>query len=456
MDARLSICWSYLYLGEFSIAFDHALLALKLARELGCKEREAHAQDALGSVYSKSAEYQNAIESHHEALRIVHDINDITFEAMVLNNMACSLLDMGNLPEALSASLKSIELTQHLGLYEEELIFYTTVADILIKMQEFERAKYYLEEALEKTSGAEFKKTHAYILVSMAGLKLAQKDFQAAEPYLLQALANAKKNDYKNDQMICYQLLGDVYENINLPDKALENFKRYLVLKEATLGADTARKIAMLKATHQLELSKREAEIFRSQNVELQHEIEERKRTESLLANLAIRDPLTNLFNKRQFSLLAAKEFERTIHHGYHLSVLFLDIDHFKQVNDLHGHLIGDKVLSSIAAIIQSTSRDTDIVGRFGGEEFAIILPEAPGWRAFQVGERLRKAAEESTFGVTSVPLAITVSIGIAQLPKTTAQEPAITLEELLNQADQALYTAKRSGRNQTCLYQEK
>lgn len=452
VDAWTTICWIYLYLGEFATAFDYALMSLKLARELGCRDREGSALDALGSAYGFSAEYKNSIENHEEALRIFREIDDLEDEAMALNNMACTLLEMGNFKEAYPASLKSIELSQQLGFFEEELAFATTIADILVKMGQYDQAENYLQAAFLKSSGHGLDKTRALILVSMARLSLAQRKFRAAEPFLQEALSVAKTYDLKNDQMICHQLLSDVFENTDMPFQALKHFKEFFDLKEAITGAETARKITVFKAALQLEISQREAEIYRKQNIELQHEIEERKKAESMLEELAIRDSLTNVYNRRQFSLLSVKEVERASRHNRPLSMLMLDIDHFKQVNDRYGHLVGDKVLASVAGKIKAILRDTDIVGRYGGDEFAILLPETPASQAFEVAERLRKSVRSSVFENPSGTMTVSLSIGIAQLEKNKS-DPAQVLDDLHQRADQALYTAKRGGRNQTHVY---
>lgn len=449
IDAWITICWIYLSLGEFPTAFDYALMGLQLARELGVREREASALDALGSTYGYSGEYKNSVENHEEALHILRELGNRQAEAMALNNMACSLLDMGKYADAYIASDKSLELAEELGFFEEELAFATTIADILTKMGAYEKAATHLQEAFNKTRDKDLQPTQADILISMARLNMAQGDFAAAEPFLSQALSIARRFDFKNDQMVCHQLLSETYEHIDSPVRALEHFKQYFALKEATTGAETARKIAMLKAANQLEISKRETEIYRVQNLELQQEIEERKRAETLLEDLAIRDPLTNTLNRRQFSMLANSEIEKASRQNHPLSALMIDIDNFKEVNDKFGHLVGDHVLTSVAAVIQSILRESDIVGRYGGDEFAILLPETSETRAFEVAERLRNAIGQAKFEGPNGSLNVTISLGVAQLAKPRKKAGTV-LDELQHQADQALYAAKRAGRNQS------
>lgn len=167
------------------------------------------------------------------------------------------------------------------------------------------------------------------------------------------------------------------------------------------------------------------------------------------LYRLAVTDGLTGLYNHRQFEILLDKECARSERYNHIFSVLMIDIDHFKQFNDTYGHLIGDKVLQYVSRIIMRECRATDIVSRFGGEEFVVILPETKKNDAYVVAEKIRKAIEldpmfESEIGY----LQVQASIGIAAY-KTDASET----NTLLKRADDALYHAKKSGRNKSVLY---
>ncbi|MEI7613658.1 MAG: sensor domain-containing diguanylate cyclase [Betaproteobacteria bacterium] len=169
------------------------------------------------------------------------------------------------------------------------------------------------------------------------------------------------------------------------------------------------------------------------------------------LERLAHTDSLTGLANRRHFMTLAERELSRTTRYGGSLAVLMMDLDHFKKVNDTYGHATGDIVLQSLSKLLMVELRDIDIVGRLGGEEFAIVLSQSDGLQAMEVAERLRRTIEET--GVVlpqGLPLYITVSIGVSVL---SAQETNI--EILLSQADEALYEAKRTGRNRVQAFWE-
>jgi diguanylate cyclase (GGDEF)-like protein len=161
------------------------------------------------------------------------------------------------------------------------------------------------------------------------------------------------------------------------------------------------------------------------------------------LAELAVTDALTLLHNRRSLNDALEREFARARRYKHSLAVYMLDIDHFKKVNDTHGHATGDRVLSLVAAVMRKSTRETDVVGRYGGEEFMILAPETSASDAHMVGERVRTKVESSSTAAADVP-AVTISIGIA----TTDTVAAASVEELVQLADAALYQAKREGRN--------
>jgi diguanylate cyclase (GGDEF)-like protein len=137
-------------------------------------------------------------------------------------------------------------------------------------------------------------------------------------------------------------------------------------------------------------------------------------------------------------------ELKFAIRHETSLSLLLLDIDHFKKINDTHGHLAGDAVLANLAQVLGRAVRNEDVVARFGGEEFAIILRAIGIDPAVQMAERLRRLVEATSAQAGGVALKATVSIGVAGLPSTSVKTP----EELVEVADKALYRAKAEGRN--------
>ncbi len=165
---------------------------------------------------------------------------------------------------------------------------------------------------------------------------------------------------------------------------------------------------------------------------------------------LATRDWLTQVFNRKTFSDLAKRELARATRNDHETSLLMVDIDRFKLVNDTFGHPVGDEALIHLVRIIKDSVRVQDLYGRYGGEEFVILLAETSSNEAFQIAERLRERVADSTLVINYNTIKITISIGIA----TMIGHDHPDLDVLINQADIAMYNAKKAGRNCTRIFQ--
>jgi diguanylate cyclase (GGDEF)-like protein len=159
---------------------------------------------------------------------------------------------------------------------------------------------------------------------------------------------------------------------------------------------------------------------------------------------LSVTDDLTQLYNSRYLNSVLRRETKRASRNGRPLSLLFIDLDGFKGVNDAHGHLYGSRALVEAAFVIRGSARETDVVARFGGDEFALILPDTGGEGAFAVGERIRERIAAHVFLVADgLGMRLTCSVGVATLPDT-----ATSADELIQAADKAMYAVKASGKN--------
>jgi len=167
-----------------------------------------------------------------------------------------------------------------------------------------------------------------------------------------------------------------------------------------------------------------------------------------LLAQETVLDPLTGAYNRRYLYEVGQKEIEKIQRYGRKFSLVFMDIDDFKAINDQYGHLSGDTVLKTLAQKLQVFIRKSDYVFRFGGEEFLIILHRADSKKALKIAERIRQeVAKEPIKTYDGKTIFITLSIGIA-----TVNETIKDIHELINKADLAMYKAKQSGKNKVCL----
>jgi diguanylate cyclase (GGDEF)-like protein len=163
---------------------------------------------------------------------------------------------------------------------------------------------------------------------------------------------------------------------------------------------------------------------------------------------LAISDELTGIYTRGYFNERLLEEFRKARHNGRPFSLVILDIDHFKKVNDAHGHHIGDEVLRWLSRMVMAQARETDFVARYGGEEFVVIMPSTRGADAFRFTQRLVKTVAATPFRWGQKSIKVTLSAGVAALTSDVANE-----EEMIRRSDEALYAAKKGGRNRVRAY---
>ena len=229
------------------------------------------------------------------------------------------------------------------------------------------------------------------------------------------------------------KILGAVYVE-NRAERNFFNFEDLTMLEFFAAQAAVCIENAMLNDDLEGQVQQRTAEL---------NEAYEK------LYELAITDPLTGLHNRRHFFELARLEIASTQRYQKPLSVMMLDLDHFKLVNDTYGHLVGDQVLQAFAQRTLFCVREVDVVGRYGGEEFALLLPDTDLTGALELAERLREVIGASPVTAQDASIPITVSVGVAEFPL----DREISCDQLFDHADQAMYAAKEGGRNRVSMY---
>ncbi|MEW5912902.1 MAG: diguanylate cyclase [Thermodesulfobacteriota bacterium] len=193
------------------------------------------------------------------------------------------------------------------------------------------------------------------------------------------------------------------------------------------------------------------SEAFNAMVEKLDATVRALRESEARYREMAITDPLTGLHNRRHFFSLAQKEMARALRYGLQIACIMLDLDHFKAVNDTHGHDAGDRVLAMTAHLLKNSLRSVDIAARYGGEEFVVLLPESGRAGAMILAERIRRDLAASQVTINGKNISVTASLGVShQAPdgeKTANMQHKV--EDLVKAADEALYKAKKAGRNQ-------
>ena len=448
-QALTGIAWTYSHLGDYLKASDFASRSVILARELNLPDHEAFALDVQASVYYLSGEPEQALVHFTEAIQILEKTNNRYIKCFVLNNMSLTLMALKNFETALASALESLQLAREQSLLIQECNAGDTIAQILLEMGNYAEAERYLNDALRLAKKNKFGIYQVYMLSNLGKAHLKQKHFKKAASLLRNAILAASTIGARGDEANCHKLLSEVYENLELYREALDHLKKFYSMNETVLGDKVARRLSAQITAHEMENVRCEAEIQRIHSAELEHEMVDQKRTHAMLEKLATLDPLTEIYNRRQFYKLALIGIQSSLQNNQSICVLMIDIDHFKHVNDQHGHAVGDKVIRAIANLIHEILRNPDIVGRLGGEEFGVILPETLLRDGELVADRIRSKVANLQFQSESGVFSITISLGVTCSVELSGDSSEI-LDQMLKVADDALYEAKSRGRNQT------
>jgi len=273
---------------------------------------------------------------------------------------------------------------------------------------------------------------HASEVLGVSYYKIVERYIEIALSGKSTAWETHYSHSYNNDRILSVKLVPYI--------DSKNNNNGYLVVVE-DVTEQKQLQLQLETLNHCLE----EKVVERTQ--QLEKELSRRKVLEKVLRKLADHDPLTGLLNRRSFVNRINNEISRLRRYKNELSYMIIDIDYFKKINDTHGHLAGDDVLKEFAKKISSILRESDFIGRIGGEEFAVALPDTSMNSANKMAERIRKKMAEHTVQYKNTNINFTVSIGISKFmpdEKNTV--------DVFSRADSALYKAKNSGRNKICM----
>jgi diguanylate cyclase (GGDEF)-like protein len=349
---------------------------------------------------------------------------------------------LGNCSRALAYSERTFAITTELGMVDLQVLILALQANCYGALHNEGRALALSQKAigLAKTQQPE---VLADSYLSLGRLYQTLNRPTDALPVLREVLALA--GAFKEQAMRGNQLLAKCYEMVGDHRIAYKHYQIFHQLFAEIFTEDSERRMRALEIMHQIQEAKREAELERAKTLALESYVKKLEALNQQVRELSVRDELTGLHNRRHLTDQLMNLFDEAKYRSAPLSLILLDIDHFKVINDTFGHLVGDAVLKQVAELLMTEVRGSDIVARFGGEEFAVLLPESSIERAILTAERIRVAVESAVRSPLGSTQTVTVSLGVAV---ATGYED---VDMLLGQADAALYQAKRSGRNRVC-----
>ncbi len=449
VDALGDISWTYRSFGDLGVAADYAMQALKLAQSLEDRQREVGILNILSVIYGEAKDLKSALETGQKVLENSRELGYVNGESLALNNLALTYLDLGDREKALETALEGLGVAHENKITDLESGMLGTVGEIYLANNDLIRAEEYLTRGLILAREGNNQADQVQCLKNLGKIYQRQQQYEAACNAFQSALSISAMINERLEESLCHKALSEVYENNGNLEKALYHFKQFHDVEKQIFNETSAKRLAGLQVIHQVETAKRDAQIHYLQTIELKREIDERKGAQAILEKLASIDPLTEVLNRREFFIRGEREVERTIQSGGTLTAILLDIDHFKRINDQYGHAVGDTFLVQTARFLRDSLRQNEIIGRYGGDEFTILLPDCSWKQGQQIAERLRTKIASQIINTPYGEVFITLSLGIAELRQTGDSK----LETLLACADQALYAAKRAGRNQLFVY---
>ena len=443
-------------LGDFSRALDFQFRALALDERTGDRSSQAATLRTIGIVYSRSDDPRTGLEYYRRSLALATRPEDAVERGKTLNNIGINLKNLGQYAEAHAALTEAHQLFVDLGLPLQQSATLNNLGLVLEKQGDAAGAERTLCAALDQSESTGYRFGVAHANLALGRLHLAQGRHADAPLRLTAALADCERYRLKPAECECHAALADYHEATGDHVAALRHFRRFHALEREVQTEAARDKLRALTIQLELEAARREAELERGRqaaltranadldalNVALTEANLQKTMLLDQLEQQTYEDALTGLANRRRLDQRLADEFALALRHGRPLAVAMVDLDHFKAVNDRFSHAVGDAALRAIARLLSLQVRHTDLVARFGGEEFVIVLVETDRDAALRVCEKLRAAVASHGWTAIHPGLSLSLSIGLC------ADTSVSTHDRMLALADRNLYSAKAAGRN--------
>jgi len=452
-DSHLSNAWNHLGLvysqvGDLESALNALLTGVQVATDGGHPIRRASCLNDLAFLYIELGEPARAVGHLEECLSILEPIAERepqSLLAAVWDSLALCYVTLEQYEQAQYYAHKAFVYAE---LYENPwgiASVWHTLGEIAFRQQGYDRAitAYSNAQLLANTHGYTYQEAQAYL--HQGKVHIAQGDSNTAKTILTQGLTLAEAIGAKPILHRIHEALATVAEGEGRYAEAYHHYKQFHRLRDEHYGERLEQRAKILTLLQELDTAHHETQSVHRENEALQQEIAERTRLQAVLEYLATIDDLTQLLNRRHFFSLVDHYLQTTT--SPCVGLLVMDIDHFKRINDQFGHEAGDVVLQEVAYRLNTLVTTSESVGRYGGEEFIIFLPDTDSHHAYRFATDVLKVIRDTPFIINNEDITVTASIGVVTLPLPIER----TL--LFRYADQALYQAKANGRNQVVVY---
>ncbi len=422
--------------------------------------RTSSAAFNIASIYDTFHFYHKSIHYYQISLDCEKRLSNREGESLTMANMAITYRKLKKYNKALSYARQALEFAKKLGNDEETIRITNNLGYTYLKAGNIKKSLELHKEALDMAQKNHVDDILPYIYSGLGEIYFKLKKYTKSLKYQLDALQLCKEDDLR---VLIYRNLTDVCIALHDIPRSSEYFTRYKRLLDKYYSPESFAKTETLMNAFEQEQKDKQIQLLKKDK-KIQNLLKNgfilgfitvlifllwmisryrmKQRMNRKLDSLSRHDPLTGLSNRRDVMERLRLEHARLIRNKNPLSICICDIDFFKLVNDTHGHSAGDTVLSQLALILKDSLRETDISGRWGGEEFILVFPETDLSGARETIEKLRKRIHGTPIQFEGKSIKITVTFGISQCM------PEETVETCINRADRALYKGKASGRN--------
>lgn len=418
-------------LGALEESLEWAVRAAEQARALGDPGRLADALLTLGVALSRSGEHGVGLERYHEALALYEQQGDVAGTVQALNNIGIGNKNLGRFDDAVAHVRLAMARAEASGDAGGRAVAAANLIEPLARLGRHDEARAALADALQRLEHAGYLAALTHVRVQAGELQLDEGDLAGAQAAFEAALALAQRTGSRNHAARAHLGLARVHKAAGRFEAALAQHEAYHAAERAQFNDDSARRLRALQVRYDLQRARQDAELHRLRAAEL--------------AAQSRTDALTGLANRRHLDERLAAELDAALAAQQPLAVALADIDDFKQVNDRLGHATGDAVLRTLATLLRERVRGSDLVSRYGGEEFCVVMPATALAEGAALCERLRAAVAAHDWPALHPQLKVTLSVGVAAL---SAGALHATPAALLREADHRLYDAKRRGKN--------
>ena len=443
----------YLALGLYPEAMQGYLLAYNFFIDTDQLLLKIEILNNIGFNYLYMNQVAQSFPYLRECLNLLRANNLTIMVSPVLDSLACAYLKNGNIDEALRCIQEAIEAGYKRGSGLEISQCKNTAAQIYLANGDPAQALALVQEAIALAKEGGFRGVEVECLKTIGEIYIQTDQLDEAIEAFQKSLGIAREIGQQFLIHECFRKLGEVCKRKGDLASSLGFYEQLIDISAEINQFHMRARMQIMETNREIERARQKDLMMQVKNSLLEEEVEKRRQAQQEAEYIANMDALTGMYNRRHFTELASLQIARAARMRHSLAILMIDIDHFKQVNDTYGHITGDEMLAMAARLIRGSMREGDIVGRFGGEEFVILLANTQIEQARQAAERLREAVAAQKLETDKGQVSITISIGIAQInPAADAPMPGVT--QVISWADEALYKAKRSGRNCVCIYQ--